>query len=247
MGDFNVDLMKINSHNESNVFFFNHLTDHFFTLYVLEHTRLRSKTLIDNVFFNSLEYQSLSGNRLIEISDHLLQFLILQGYVKERPIPAATLYKRDFKNFNEREFEELVLSMNWDNICSLEKNDPNFSCNNYFNSITYQLDEFSSFKKVTRKGYNLILKSWLTKGILVKCDKRDPILKKISKETDPVTRTSLHNDYKRLRNEITTDKRKSKKSYYFSYFEKNQHKPSEIWKGIRSLVNIIYNLIMVDI
>ena len=41
-----------------------------------------------------------------------------------------------------------------------------------------------------------------------------------------------------MRNEITTDKRNSKKSYYFSYFEKKQQKSSEIWKGTRSLVNI---------
>ena len=41
--------------------------------------------------------------------------------------------------------------MNWGNICSLEKNDPNFSCSNFFNSISYQLDEFAPFKKVTRK------------------------------------------------------------------------------------------------
>ena len=226
MRDFNVDLMKINSHNESNVFF-NNLTNHYFTL---EPTRLTSKTLIDNIFFNSLEYHSLRGNIVIEISDHLIQFLILQGYIKEGHIPATNLYKRDFKNFNEMKFEEVVLSMDWDNICSLEKNDPNFSCNNFFNSITYQLDEFAPFKKVTRKEYNLILNPWFTKGILVKCDKRDSILKKISKETDPVTRTSLHNDYKKLRNEITTDKRKSKKSYYFSYFEKNKQKSSEICK-----------------
>ena len=41
-----------------------------------------------------------------------------------------------------------------------------------------------------------------------------------------------------MRNEITKDKRDSKKSYYASYFEKNRNKSSEIWKGIRSLVNI---------
>ena len=93
--------MKINFHDESNVFF-NNLTNHFFTPYVLEPTRLRSKTLIDNVFFNSLECQSLCGNLLIETSDHVIQLLILQGYVKERPIPATNLDKRDFKIFQRK-------------------------------------------------------------------------------------------------------------------------------------------------
>ena len=37
---------------------------------------------------------------------------------------------------------------------------------------------------------------------------------------------------------MTKDKRDSKKAYYTSYFENNKYKSSEIWKGIRSLVNI---------
>ena len=41
-----------------------------------------------------------------------------------------------------------------------------------------------------------------------------------------------------LRNKITQEKRDSKKSHYASYFEKNKKKSSDIWKGIRSLVNI---------
>ena len=237
MGDFNVDLLKTNSHIASSEFY-NNLTSHFFTPYILEPTRLHSKTLIDNIFFNSLEYQSLSGNLFIEISDHLIQFLILQGFVKERSLPDTNLFRRDLSNFNEREFEEVVLSMNWDKICNLEGNDPNFSCNNFFNCITYQLDEFAPFKKVTKKEYNLILKPWISKEILEKCKLRDSILKSISNESDPTQRAILRNDYKKLRNEITNDKRNSKKSYYHSYFEKNKLKSSEIWKGISSVVNI---------
>ena len=57
-------------------------------------------------------------------------------------------------------------------------------------------------------------------------------------EKDPVKQKSLHDEYKKLRNEITKDKRDSKKAYYITYFEKNKHKSSKIWKGIRTLVNI---------
>ena len=85
MGDFNVDLLKTESNNESNLVY-NNLSSHFFTPYILQPTRLHSKTLIDNIFFNSLEYQSISGNLLIEISDHLIQFLFLEGFIKERTV-----------------------------------------------------------------------------------------------------------------------------------------------------------------
>ena len=72
---------------------------------------------------------------------------------------------------------------------------------------------------------------------LFKCKCRDNLLKSIAKETDETVLNNLWNQYKKLRNEITSDKRKSKKDYFHSYFEKNKQKSSDIWKGIRLLVN----------
>ena len=91
MDDFNIDLLKSETDNKSLVFY-NNLSSHFFTPYVLQPTRLHSRTLIDNIFFNSLEYQSNSGNILIELSDHLIQFLIIEGFVKEKINPEINLY-----------------------------------------------------------------------------------------------------------------------------------------------------------
>ena len=152
----------------------------------------------------------MSGNLLAEISDHLIQFLILQGFVKQTSLPQSNLYKRDFGKFNEREFEDEILNMDWESICNLSRNDPNLSFNNFFNSITYQLDGFAPFKRVTKKEYHLMLKPWLSKEILEKCKRRDLILKSISKEKDPAHKITLRNEYKKLRNEITKDKRDSK-------------------------------------
>ena len=95
MGDFNVDLMKYDSHDDSNTFL-NNLYSSSFTPYILQPTRLQSKSLIDNIFVNTLEYPSYSGNILIEISDHLIQFLILEGFIKGMPVPKINLFKRDF-------------------------------------------------------------------------------------------------------------------------------------------------------
>ena len=209
------------------------------TPYILQPTRLQSKSLIDNIFFNSLEYQSKSGNILIEISDHLIQFLILEGYVKDRILPEINMYKRDFKNLNEREFNEVVINgIDWDRTCSFEKNDPDFSCKNFIDTFNFHLDEFAPYRKVTKKEYTLMLKPWITKVLLQKCKERDSILKSISKEIDPVQKIILRDNYKKNRNDITKEKRESKKAYYTAYFEKNKCKPNEIWKGIRSLVNV---------
>ena len=80
-------------------------------------------------------------------------------------------------------------------------------------------------------------KPWISSDILFKCKCRDNLLKSIAKETDETVLNNLRTEHKKLRNEITSDKRKSKKEYFNSYFEKNRQKSSDIWKGIRSLVN----------
>ena len=139
MGDFNINLLKIDS-NDSYNSFYNSLSSHFFTP-----TRLQSKTLIDNIFFNSVEYQSNSGNLLIEISDHLIQFLILEGSIKERDLPGINLFRRDLSNFNQREFEdEIITKVKWDEI--MQSKDPSFACKSFLDTINYYLDEYAPLK-----------------------------------------------------------------------------------------------------
>ena len=82
MGDFNVDLLKYDLKNDFNDFF-NLLSSHFFTPYILQPTRPISKSLIDNIFLNTIEFSSYSGNLTIQLADHLFQFVLLEGIFKE--------------------------------------------------------------------------------------------------------------------------------------------------------------------
>ena len=50
MGDINIDLLKCDTNNNSNLFL-NNLSSNLFTPYVLQLTRLYTKSLIDNLFF----------------------------------------------------------------------------------------------------------------------------------------------------------------------------------------------------
>ena len=170
MGDFNVDLLKCNDNNSAGDFF-NMFSSYFFSPFVLQPTRLRSKTLIDNIFFNSLEYSSVSGNLLYELSDHLTQFLILEGFAKERSMPEINIFKRNYKFFHEAEFEETVINgIDWEEVCMLRLRNPNVSVKNFFDTLNYHLDEMAPFEKVTQKQYSLMLKPWITNDILKKCD-----------------------------------------------------------------------------
>ena len=82
VGDFNIDLFKSNSNENINQFY-NTLTLIFFAPYIMQPTRFAFQSLIDNIFINSIEYMSYSGNLTIQLSDHLLRFVLLEGFFKE--------------------------------------------------------------------------------------------------------------------------------------------------------------------
>ena len=55
MGDFNIDLLKADNMDCISDFY-NCMTSHFFAPYIMQPTRLMLKTLIDNIFINSIDY-----------------------------------------------------------------------------------------------------------------------------------------------------------------------------------------------
>ena len=60
-------------------------------------------------------------------------------------------YERNFKHFNEKEFEEALKICDWYSILSLHQNDPDLSMNNLYNNTIYLLDEFAPDRKHTQK------------------------------------------------------------------------------------------------
>ena len=108
--------------------------------------------MIDNIFYNSLEYHSFSGNLLYELSDHLTQFLILEGFVKERSLPETLMYKKDFDKFNEREFEEIVINgLDWEEICMIRIGSSSASFKSFHDTLNFHIEEMVPSKEVTLK------------------------------------------------------------------------------------------------
>ena len=173
MGDFNIDLLKCDSKEYIN-YFYNSMSSHFFSPFILQPTRPISKTLIDNIFFNTLEYKSTSGNLTIQLADHLFQLIIVEGFFKELPIPKKNIFRCNFKNFNEREFQEALDNICWNDISS----------NNFYDQINYLLDEFAPYKKLSKKLIKLETKPWVNIMIQQQMHKRDKLLHDYFKESN---------------------------------------------------------------
>ena len=78
--------MKYDNHHSTNEFL-DSLSSHLFLPHITLPTRIRdsSKTLIDNIFSNSLIENTISGNLTAALSDHLPQFIILPNIFSNPP------------------------------------------------------------------------------------------------------------------------------------------------------------------
>ena len=104
LGDFNIDLIKTNTNNNASEFL-----DIIYSSYLIPHitspTRLssRSHTLIDNVISNVITEDTISGNIINTIPDHLGQFLILP-YHSIASNSKQEILHRNFKIFSKKNF-----------------------------------------------------------------------------------------------------------------------------------------------
>ena len=81
MGNFNIHLLNTDTdHNFSDCYYI--LSSNFFAPYLSQPTMLakNSKTLTDNIFLNSIEFNTFPGNLTMQISEHPPQFLIVKDF-----------------------------------------------------------------------------------------------------------------------------------------------------------------------
>ena len=104
MGDFNVDLLKYKNDSYTANFLdpaYSSTIDPQITTPTF--LSLRSKTLIDNIFTTNNTEDTISGNILTIISDHLAQFILYPIEQLERS-NKMDIYKRNFKHFKPQDF-----------------------------------------------------------------------------------------------------------------------------------------------
>ena len=145
-------LLRSDSNDDVNIFYHS-MNSHFFVTYILQPRRPKSKPLIDNILISCVQFPSHSCNLTISLSGRLFQFVLLQAFFKELILKKLIFYEINYNNFNEREFNESLHNMNWNEIRSLDENDPNISMNNLKQHINTLLDGLAPQKKLSKREY----------------------------------------------------------------------------------------------
>ena len=228
-GDFNIDLLKYESEPKYQEFYHLLVSNGFLPQITLP-TRITDTTmsLIDNIYTNSLSQDTYSGNLIIKIADHLLQFISIDKSNVE--YNKTNLYKRDYKKFNEQSFIDDISIQNWENLLP--------DTNSKFNDFIWRLEECANrhapIKKMNNKEVNMKIKPWITKHIQTKIKHRNQLF--VRKKSHPDDEY-IKKVYNRFRNSVNRDIKSSKKEYYSIYFENCKNNMNKTWKGIKSLVN----------
>ena len=239
MGDFNVDLMKIESDPHTSDFF-DSMTSNLFVPHIVYPTRITStsKTLIDNIYSNSPYFsQGISGNLTLTISDHMAQFLIIPEN-NDNNFKKANIYKRDHKNFDRVNFTLDLLEIDWNKVIDIGRNDPNECFNRFEATLNPVIDKYLPLKKLSRKDVKNHFKPWITIGIRNSIKRREKLYKKFIKAKNEESKNVYHKQYKDLRNDIVKLCRQSKKNHYQMFFTENANNLKSTWKGIKQIINI---------
>ena len=167
MGDFNLfDLLKFNTHSTSENFL-NVFGSFFFQPHILQPTRItdHSSTLIDNIFFNSIEHFTISGNIVYDLTDHLPNFII---FTKFSTLPAnIRIYKRVYSHCKETDLFREMESLNWHEIFEgIPNSDPSLMLDSFYTKTSEIIDKYLPLKQLSRRELKFDTKPWITPAIM---------------------------------------------------------------------------------
>ena len=239
IGDFNVDLLKIDEDSKSSNYF-DTMTSNLFVPHITIPTRItsRSKTLIDNIFSNCNNYEEgISGNITVSLSDHLAQFLIIPDECHHAE-NKQNQFTRDMKNFDEEKFISELLEIEWSTLLQLNKDDPNISFEIFHSKIDNLINKYLPLRKMTKKEIKQGYKPWISNEIIKLIQQRNKLHKQFINANNEEVKILFHTRYKSVRNQVVSICRQSKKEYYRNYFTENSHNLRNTWRGIKTIIHL---------
>ena len=234
-GDFNVNLLNYNEHNQTNELL-DSLASNSFTPLILQSTRItrHSNTLIDNIFSNVIDPDIISGNFNATISDHLPQFSIIPNMFGNIPSNKSNIYERDWSKFyREKNFLD-YFSVDWEDLLKIDELNADNSNKMFSDKINMLLDTNAPLKRVKKYKLKFKSKPWIMLGLQKSVSVKNKLLTNFINKKDPILKEERHTNYKKYRNLLSTLIKKS----IFRYFQRNWNNIKNTRKGIKSLISL---------
>ena len=229
MGDFNIDLLKYETHSKTNDF----IDDMFslgFSPLITKPTRLtsHSATLIDHIYTDLLLDVCRSGIVITDVADHFGIFTQLNlDKPKHRP---KTYQTRPFCEEKIKDFKTVLRGTDFTDILGCNEVD---NCYNNFITKFQSIFEnvFPLETKTTNRKY-VRREPWVTKGLLISSQHKFKLFK--NKINKPTTDNIEH--YKTYLNIFNRVKRDLKKIYYETILDEYRYDMKKTWNVLHQLI-----------
>ena len=227
-GDFNIDLMKYETHNGTKRFL-----DCMYGLglhpLIDRPSRIttHSCTLIDNIFTNQINHSIRSGLLINDITDHLPIFALC-NYEIENKKDDPVKYVRNLKNENVSLLIESLSQELWNNV--LQSDDVNVAYINFIETFSKLYNLHCPVKKSHAKGISK--KPWITNGLKNACRKKNDLYRSFLRER---TQTSEYR-YKTYKNKLTSILRLAEKAYYSKMLLEKRGNIKETWAILNTVL-----------
>ena len=102
LGDFNVNLLNYNEHNQTNDFLDSLASSNSFIPLILQPIRItsHSNTLKDNIFSSAINKDIILSNLTVTISDHMSQFAVTSNVFSNISVNKSNIYEKDWSKFD---------------------------------------------------------------------------------------------------------------------------------------------------
>ena len=133
--------------------------------------------------------------------------------------PKSNIYERDWNNFDQENFILDYLAVDWTDIITSGKKNIDFSFESFLKKFNLILDKYLQLKKLTKQKLKFKTKPWITPGLQKSISVKSKLLKKFIKLKEPTLKNEAHTKYKLYRNMLATLLKRSKRTYFSSFFQ----------------------------
>ena len=239
-GDFNINLLKINSENTPQNFYEAITTEGFAPL-ITHPTRFCSSTatLIDNIFCKTTNPQLIHASGILtnKISDHQPCFTLIHPSQKYETNKYITINHRppNFIELIKHDLQQVNLSSQ---MVTNPDTDPNYNYNILINTLTTIMKTHTRAKIVKFNKHKHPKSPWITNEIIRSIKFRDRLHYQWKKEPpNSQQKEALKININTYTKIIKKSIRSAKAEYYSRTFHQFRDDPKNTWKSINQILN----------
>ena len=238
LGDFNIDLLKINDKLLHKTYFDDMLSLGLSPAITLP-TRVTevSATLIDHIFTgvggNNIHS---SGIIISDISDHFPYFY---SFYFNQTIKSPCNKFKYGRKYNDKNVSKILHSLeNIDIINLMTFDNPDKNYDILETLLIQAIDRYMPMKKIRLNKYKHKKTEWITNGILKSIKFKDNLYKRMKLSViGTVEHTVLKHNLSVYNSILKRLIRKAKNNYYYTRFEHCQHDSKNTWNMINKILN----------